>query len=783
MAAPNDQLHNHLNIYSGQTGSRQLYEPWQQQQQQQQQAGDYSHMPDGTQPASSSYAAQPAYTWNQTPYAAAHTPWPGSSTALPGQFLSVPEHNPAISSNHNHPSRISSNYAQQFAITHNASFSSQQHSSVQTASEKIFVSYAPTMAISTPATSHPPIDACRPNQMVSPDKVHLIIWAQAESYFRQAQRQYKDSVSAQAPSASWKASVIAGLSCLYSVVHLCQAQKSQLKYFGTNLVLGADTEARTRLRIALALAEWGECGAFQEEDGDESEEERQLKRALMAVPNAGSYIEIKYAAIAAHCKLLVRRNEQGWAEQRLKSALADAQQRKQYRWVQHFALELSNVLYSRGDCRSSLNVLQASAKQAQQSGDKLGSTVMAVQQLSRLLQMRDLAAAASLIGSVAPLMADAALADIPHVCTRFWLLSATAAAMRGAAAEAQEAAASARDALKRWQSCFARQIAEGRAADGGASFVLPSQLHVRGWSYYEAHAWVMLASALVLRGDGYYDRASGFLRLAMEGIARGEKDGLARQLSLLKILVLLHVVDTSLQALFISEARLALDRIMHIVAEHKRDSSMDGPWQRTRDAIALRWAMYRHRTGEFAEAIEAYRCVARQGPDNLKYAALANIAVLYLTKTPELTKQEADELQQTIKAMEASMAGKDHETVRRALLEFVQGMGTVEPVKAKTHLLSCLRLCTEATETALQGWTLCLLGTMVLSTGQYEQAMKMCAAGQAIAQGANDPLQNAAAIGILTQIEKAVGDPDRHEKLLQVDRQLLQRFNSQITDT
>ncbi|KAJ1868568.1 hypothetical protein LPJ78_000080 [Coemansia sp. RSA 989] len=536
---------------------------------------------------------------------------------------------------------------------------------------------------------------------------------------------------------------------------------------------------KTRLRIALALAEWCDC-ELQE---DEGEEERQLKHALMAVPNASSYIEVKYAILAAHCKLLVRHNEQGWAEQRLKSALADAQQRKQYRWAQHFALELSNVFCNRGEWRSSLTVLQASVKQAQQGGDKLGSAVMAVQQLSRLIQLRDLATASSLINAVAPLMRDPALSDISHVCTRFWLLSATAASMRGAVTEAQEATAFARDTLKRWQGSFARQISEGRAIDGGMTFVLPSQLHIRGWSYYEAHAWVMLASALVLRGDGYYERASGFLRLSLEGITRGEKDGLARQLLLLKLLVLLHAVDTNLQALFISEAKLTLDRIMCIVAEYNDDPAMEELWQRLRDAIVLRWAMYKHRTGEFAEAIESYRCVARQGPEHLRYTALANIAVLYLTKKPKLTKQEIEELQQTIQAMEASMADKDYENVRRALLEFVQGMGTTESVKAKAHLLACLRLCTEAIETTLQGWTLCLLGTMVLSTGQYEQAMKMCAAGQSIAQGANDPLQNAAAIGILTQIEKAVGDADRYEKLLKVDQQLLERFNSQITDT
>ncbi|KAJ2356510.1 hypothetical protein GGF43_002027, partial [Coemansia sp. RSA 2618] len=602
----------------------------------------------------------------------------------------------------------------------------------------------------TPATTDGNYSAAQPEQ------VHIVVWKLAESHFQQAQQLYKADRTAESPG-NWKASIVAGLSCLYSVVRLCEAPKEHAKYFGRDLVLGADTEARTRLRIAQVLAEWG-VGAPSgdngyDDDADDDEEERQLKRALMSVPSADSYVEIKYAVIATHCRLLLRRGERGWAEQRIKAALVDAQKRRQYRWSQFFLLELSNLCFGNGDFRSSQSALEIAIRQAQQMDDKIGSAVMAVQQMSRLVQLRDWAAAATLVSTMLPLINDPALASAAHVRVRFWVLKTVAAAMRGCTNEAQEACTSARDALKQWQSHFAKQLADGRASDGGAAFVMLSRLSVCGWSYYEAHAWVMLASALVARGDSHYDRASGFLRLALEGIARGEADGLASQLLPLKVSVLLYIVDINLAALFITEAKQALDRAMSVVAEHDSGAL----WRGSRDAIALRWAMYRHRTGDFDEAIDAYRCVANRGPRDLCYAARVNMAVMYLAKA-DRTADEVGSLRTIMADLEKSMLavpGGDLDTIRRALLEFTQGMDSKEPVKAKTHLLACLRLCSEAADSALQGWTLCLLGTMVLSTGQYEQAMKMCAAGQAIAQRANDPLQNAAAIGILTQIEKA----------------------------
>ncbi|PIA18811.1 hypothetical protein COEREDRAFT_79376 [Coemansia reversa NRRL 1564] len=631
-----------------------------------------------------------------------------------------------------------------------------------------------------------------------PEQVHTTMWAMAETYFRQAQKQYNDMQPLDTPNDSCQANIIAGLSCLYGVLRLCESPKAQTRHFGTSIILSADTEARTRLRIAQVLAEWGVQGPHKDsnntkEEGEEneSEEERQLQRALLVVPKTDNYAATKYAIIAAQCRLLRRRREMNWAEQRLKATIVDAQQRRQYRWTQFFTLELSNMYFTNGNHRSALAVLQAATQQAQQNTDKIGNVTMAVQQLGMLVQMRNWVSASTLAGTLVSLMTDPELISVPQLRTRFWTLNSAAAAMRGDIANAQEICGWAREALKEWQECFASQIAEGRAADNGATFLVTnskesasgSSLRIHGSSYYEAHVWVMLVSAQVLRGDDYYERVSGFLRLALEGITRGEANGLIKQLLPLKIYVLLRIVDINLSALFISEAKGALDRVMSYLASHDcHDNSL---WRDCRDAVALRWAMYKHRIGDFDEAIEAYRCVARQKcSDDLCYSARVNLAVLYLSKS-DPTDEDLEYVRQLLILLEKEMEntpGSELDKIRGALLQLVQGMGSKEPVKAKTYLLGCLRLCNEAAEATLQGWTLCLLGTMVLSTGQYEQAMKMCAASQSIAQCANDPLQNAAAIGILSKIEHAVGDPERCAQLMQVDKRLLQQFNAQIID-
>ncbi|KAJ2614242.1 hypothetical protein H4S08_001811 [Coemansia sp. RSA 1365] len=623
-----------------------------------------------------------------------------------------------------------------------------------------------------------------------PEQVHMTMWAMAETYLRQAQKQH-NMQSTDAPNNNYQANIIAGLSCLYGVLRLCESPKAQ-GHFGTNIITSADTEARTRLRIAQILAEWGEQGSRTDnntkDEENESEEERQLQRALLVVPKTDNYAATKYSIIAAQCRLLCRRRELNWVEQRLKATIVDAQQRCQYRWMQFFTLELSNLYFTNGNHRSALAVLQTAI---QQSTDKIGNATMAVQQLGILVQMRNWASATTLANSLVSLISDPELINLPQLRTRFWTLNSAAAAMRGDIANAQETCAWAREALKDWQERFACQIAEGGALDNGATFVVTdskngaseSALRIRGSSYYEAHVWVMLVSAQVLRGDDCYERASGFLRLALEGIARGEASGLIKQLLPLKIHVLLRIVDINLSALFISEAKGALDRVMSTLANY--ECQTDSLWNNCRDAIALRWAMYKHRIGDFEEAIEAYRCVTKQkSSNNLCYAARVNLAVLHLSKS-DPTDQDLEYVRQLLTLLEKEMEntpGSELDKIRGALLQLVQGMVSKEPVKAKTHLLGCLRLCNETAETTLQGWTLCLLGTMVLSTGQYEQAMKMCAASQSIAQRANDPLQNAAAIGILSKIEQAVGDPERCAQLMQVDKRLLQQFNTQIID-
>ncbi|KAJ2506727.1 hypothetical protein GGI11_006573, partial [Coemansia sp. RSA 2049] len=653
--------------------------------------------------------------------------------------------------------------------------------------------------------------------------VHELLWAAAEAHFSKAQTLYKTAISAgssgvssqtdnSADTAEWKPCIIAGLACLYSVVRICTAPRSQARFFGNELTYSPDTEAKTRLRIALVLSEWcaDDDSVADEDGGGQTEEEIQLTRALMTLPNADCYQGTRYAIIAAHCRLFVRRGEYKWAEQKLKAACMDAQKRENHRnWSHHFVLELSKLYMLGGDPHTAVSSLRCSVALAQKADDKVAETVVSVQMLALLVQMRNWTAAGVAVARIESLVSDNLVANAFPVCTRFWTLKAVAAIAVGDIGVAQEACDAAREALKRWQHVFARQLASGgeSAVHGGGSIaaavgaysqgaVVGQGTLVRGSSYYEAHAWIMLVSALAVDDDGAYEQSISFLQRALDGIARGEADGLKHQLQQLKLHILLHAVDVGVASLHVREAKDALDQAMGVIADvenaetervgQRKQRKHEAMWRNNRDAIALRWAMYLHRTGEFDMAAQAYRCVIKNGAGDLRYAAQINLVTMRLCAS-ELTDADGMQVRQTIKALlqessqnPALAPNIAMEKTRAALLEFVQGLESKEPVKSKTHLLACLQKCTEAANTALQGWTLCVLGTQMLPAGQYGQAMKMCGVGQAIAHRANDPLQKAAAIGILTHIEKAVGDPERCAKLLELDQRLLEEFNDLI---
>ncbi|KAJ1964728.1 hypothetical protein GGI12_001234 [Dipsacomyces acuminosporus] len=582
----------------------------------------------------------------------------------------------------------------------------------------------------------------------------------------------------------WKPAIVAALACLYSILHLCESPKNQPRYLKQSLILGPDVEARTRLRVAQVLSEWCE-----DSEGGE-EEEHHLKRALMILPTTDHYLDLRYSIVAAQCRLFLRRGEQKWAEQKMKSAFSDAQQRAQGHWVHYFMLKLSKLYFANNDVRSSINTLQFSIRWARQHDDIVSEAVSSVQQLGILVYSRSWSTAASLITSLAELINDKKLSCLPQIRTRFWVLKASALAMSGKAVEAQEACSSARQALKEWQAILAKGLANKNITDGGASFTVPGTraagdgFKIRGWSYYEAHAWVMLVSALCVRGENVREESSGYLRLAQEGIVKGELDGAGQMLLPIRLQVLLHKIDICLATLQMEQAQKVLDQVMGIVAEAENQRRLQGSnsssefWRSNRDAIALRWAMFKHRTGRFDEAIDAYQCVASNGPADIQYAARVNLVMLYLSAGGDDRGADVQQLLGSMQDEISTAPNGSHELVRQALLDFLQGVESKEPVKAKTHLLACLRACSQIAETVLQGWTLCMLGTLVLPTGQYDQAMKMCAAGQAIAQKAQDPLQNAAAISILADIEKAVGDQERCEKLLQVSRRCLEQFDA-----
>ncbi|KAJ2006321.1 mau2 chromatid cohesion factor [Coemansia thaxteri] len=638
---------------------------------------------------------------------------------------------------------------------------------------------------------------------ISPDSIHRVFWCLAESHFHQARAAYRDVLLSQANTATldsttWRKHIIAGLSCLYGLVRLCDSPRIQSKCFGKDLVIGLDTEAKTRLRIALILAEWADCNPT--DDMQQDEEERQLTRALMAVPNAEAYVDTRYAVISAQCRLFLRRRELNWTEQKLKSALTDAQQRGRRKWVYHFALELANMYSAKGSPQGAVSILQTLAVYARRNDNKLCEAVALTLQLGIAVQARNWVATEPLIDALAALVADPALVAAPQVRTRVWVLKAAVLHCQGRLSDAQESCDCARQALREWQILLARQMATSRVSDSGALFsIVDSQtdtaaakdvLQISGWSYYEAHAWVMLMSAYSIQNQDSYEPAVKFLNLALEGIARGEADSATSQLLPLKLHVFLRLVDVGIAALCMDDAKFALDQALSIISSADTKVYSDQPsgqnalWRNNKDAIALRWAMYLHRTGHAVEATDAYRCVIRGSKhDDLRFAAQINLAVLQLVSSELATPDQRQAVRDAIASLKqaiGAMPSGSYEVARRALLELLQGIETDEPVKAKTHLLACLRISSEISDSVLQGWTLCLLGTLVLPAGQYEQAMRMCAAGQDIAQRANDPLQKAAAIGILSHIEDAVGDPDRCAKLLQIDQQCLEQFNARI---
>ncbi|KAJ1725689.1 hypothetical protein LPJ53_000168 [Coemansia erecta] len=624
---------------------------------------------------------------------------------------------------------------------------------------------------------------------------HLALWALAESHFRKAHnvllRQKSTELSTDTDG-GWRQSLLAGLSCLHGVLRLCEAPRAQDRRVSRDmLVLGPEIEAKTRLRIAQVLGEWCEGPECAEQ------EEALLTRALMVVPASESCLDTRYSIVATQCQLFLRRGEYKWAEQKIKAALSDAQQRLVHRWVHFFALELSHLYSTSGDPLGAMGALRTAVAYAQNTGDKAAEAVVGVQLLGKMVEERLWTDASSIADKLKGLVSDPALGTLPNVKSRFWILQGASAAMLGNHAAAQEACASARYALKEWQTRFAKMMAANRVADAGSSFFIhnipgSNGLRIQGCTYYEAHAWVMLVSAYSAHGDDAQDQSAGFLRLALEGINRGEADGFKSQLVSVKLLVLLNIVDRAIGSLQLSEAKQALDQTLSVVLENESAARTKGAgskprssalWRQSRDAIALRWAMYKHRTGDLEAAADGYRCVAANGTGDLRFAARVNEIMTRLLRVHD--ESESAQIRKDVEmlAKETSpLPQSSAEKVRLSVVEFLQGLECTEPVKAKTCLLACLRSCTEVANTALQGWTLCLLGTLVLSTGQYTQAMKMCGAAQAMAQKANDPLQNAAAIGILVNIENAVGDPERCAQLLKVDQQFLEQFNARIAE-
>ncbi|KAJ2365315.1 hypothetical protein IW150_006247, partial [Coemansia sp. RSA 2607] len=210
------------------------------------------------------------------------------------------------------------------------------------------------MAIATSAPQNG--ISSQPEHATAAVQIHLALWALAESHFRKAHHLLLRQSSTEPSTGTdgeWRTSLLAGLSCLHGVLRLCEAPRAQDKRVGQDLlVLGPEIEAKTRLRIAQVLGEWCEGAEGAEQ------EEALLTRALMIVPASESCLDTRYSIVATQCQLFLRCGEYKWAEQKIKAALNDAQQRRFHRWVHFFALELSHLYSAGGDSLGSMDALR-----------------------------------------------------------------------------------------------------------------------------------------------------------------------------------------------------------------------------------------------------------------------------------------------------------------------------------------------------------------------------------------------------------------------------------------
>ncbi|KAJ1951033.1 hypothetical protein FBU59_000391 [Linderina macrospora] len=611
---------------------------------------------------------------------------------------------------------------------------------------------------------------------------HLVLWATAESHVTCAQRLFREQAGGKTETSAadcWQARIVSALACLYSVLSLCESSEVRERYLKGALPPGPEIEARTRLRIAQIVAVWSQ-------DDNEAEQEFNLKRALMVLPTADHYAGLKMTIVAMQCRLYMRRGEAKWAEQRMKAAFNEAQKRQLAAWVHYFMLELSELYLANNDANSAMNTLQFSIRMAKGCNDVVSEAMASVQLLGRLIETRAWQKADEIIESLHRLAQERKVAETYQITSRFLALKAAMLVMQGKIETARLTSDSARQVLKEWQAVFVKRLVSGQVTDAGSIFAVPgqpSEMQFRSWSYYEAHAWIMLISGLGVRGENSGEDALRFFQMARDGVAKGESDGIKSLLIRVKLQVLLHQVDVELAGVRMRSAKQTLDAVMQTMADavtlENSGYPLGGFWRQHRNEVALRWAMYRHRQSEFKEAVDAYQCVANSSaPEDIRLVAHVNLIALLLAEdtVSEESRSRAKKLLDQV--TEAVAGAPESEILRNAVLEFLQGLESEKPVLAKTRLLACLKVCKVIADTTLQGWTLCMLGSVMLPTGLYDQAMKMCATGQAIAQRNKDPLQNAAAIGILTQIERSVGDASRSEQLMQIHRHYIEKFET-----
>ncbi|KAJ1916366.1 hypothetical protein H4219_003812 [Mycoemilia scoparia] len=192
--------------------------------------------------------------------------------------------------------------------------------------------------------------------------------------------------------------------------------------------------------------------------------------------------------------------------------------------------------------------------------------------------------------------------------------------------------------------------------------------------------------------------------------------------------ILLLRFDSELQSGQIGKAKCTLDEVQTKHARLIKDA-------RLQDMVVLRIAMYHHRIGKRAFAINIYNQIARLGKerDTRVLAAVHQVMLLLgdnLADTKEVEKQ--------VRTLEES-SKYTQSTTLKAAIEMIRAVSCSEIVKSKEHMLRCLNMSLAAANTQLQSIALTFMASIFLTT-HLDQSKNMAMAASNISTKSQDTL-------------------------------------------